>query len=457
MAARRTSRRSSRRRDQPLARATVLRGSLIFAAFLGILYLAQSLYDGVPTTDYRKVYVSVPTVGNLLSHDAVRIGGTRVGQVHTIDLGDDGRPRVRLQLNPGTELPADTTVAIRANGLLGARYVQLVPGKRSDLLGDGATITGDSRSFTNGLPETLDTFDAPTRKGLQGVTEELSAGVVSQGGSLNGALRGFAIGTPKFVAIVRSVLARDGAASRLIPSLDSAMRSLAANRDTVRPGFTALPRAVRPFVTERDATRATLEQAPATLSATTSGLTRGRRLLGAVRRFAEAAAVTLPPAPDALRDLSVLLGEAKAPLRRLVPDLDRRLPDTAVGVRNLLVDVDKKLVPKATQAVDLSRPQLRYIGKHSCDFTNFGASMRSMTGFSQAGSGPIGPAIGFRLEVAMAAGLETLGLDASGPLGLGMLNREGYEPPCTYLSKAYPQLTQDPLGINTPGQGPGSR
>jgi len=37
------------------------------------------------------------------------------------------------------------------------------------------------------------------------------------------------------------------------PSLDSAMAALAPNRDTIRPGFTALARAVRPFVIQRGA------------------------------------------------------------------------------------------------------------------------------------------------------------------------------------------------------------
>jgi phospholipid/cholesterol/gamma-HCH transport system substrate-binding protein len=453
----RTRTRNRRRRDEPLARVTVLRGSLVLASFAGLVYLALSVYNGVPTANYATYKVSVPTIGNLLEHDAVRIAGKRVGQVSAIDLGADGRPLVKLQLDPGTKLPRDTRVVIRANGLLGARYVELTPGHDRALLAHGATIRGGTRSFTNGLPEVLDTFDGATRRSLRRDVDALSTGLVGLGAPLNGAVRDLGIGPRRLDEVARAVLARDGAAARLIPSLDAAIGALEPARGYIRPGLTSLSTAVRPLITERAATRATLRAAPAALDAITPGLTRGRRLLASVRDLAGAAATTLPQAPAAFRDLSVLLGAARRPLRRLVPDLKHRLPVAATGVRDLLGDVDAKLVPELKQTVDRLRPQLRYIGSHGCDFANFGAVMRSMTGFGQAGSGPNGPAMAFRLEIALPAGGELAGVDANGPLGAGLFKRVGYEAPCTYLSKPYPQLTQDPLGILTPTQGRSAR
>lgn len=424
-------------------------------ALLAIIYLGASLYNGVPTTHYGTVYASVPIVGDLLTHDAVRIAGVRVGQVEAIGVGRDQRPRVQLQLDPGTRLPLGTRVVIRANGLLGARYVQLIPASSHRLLPDGTTIHGGAGSFTSGLPEAIATFDLRTRHGLTRSIDGLSSGLAGEGGPLNDSIHQFSIGTPEFDAIARAVLAHDQAARRLIPALDSTMAPLAADRRYVRPGFTALTPAVTPFWSERSAVQTTLDAAPATLTTAQSGLGRGLHLLSAVRSLAAAALATLPPAPSALSNLSALLDVAPVPLRELVPDLQRALPRTAAGVQRLLADARGKLVPLLDNGISLARPQLQYIGQHSCDFKNFSASMRSMTGFGQPGNGPIGPAMAFRLDVPVPAGGEGLGLPASGPLGLGLYKRVGYEAPCTYLSRPYPLLAPDPLGLvrRSGGQG----
>lgn len=416
-------------------------------ALLAIIYLGASLYNGVPTTHYGTAYASLPVVGDLLTHDAVRIAGVRVGQVESIGLGRDEQPRVQLQLDPGTRLPVGTRIVIRANGLLGARYVQLIPGSGQRLLPNGATIHGGAGSFTSGLPEVIATFDARTRDGLTRSIYGLSAGLAGEGGPLNESIHQLSIGTPEFDAIARAVLAHDQAARRLIPALDATLAPLAANRQYVRPGFTALTGAVTPFSTERAAVQAALAAAPATLSTAQSGLGRGLALLSSVRSLATAAAATLPPAPSALSDLSALLAAAPVPLRELVPDLQHRLPVTAAGLQRLLASARGKLVPLVNAGVTVARPQLQYIGQHSCDFKNFAASMRSMTGFGQPGNGPIGQAMAFRLDVALPAGGEGLGLPASGPLGLGEYKRVGYEAPCTYLSRPYPLLTSDPLAL----------
>ncbi|MHB8691570.1 MAG: MlaD family protein [Solirubrobacteraceae bacterium] len=447
--------RRSRRRDAPRARAIVVRGVAVTVALLAIMYLGASLYNGVPTTHYGTAYASVPVLGDLLTHDAVRIAGVRVGQVEAIGLGRDQQPRVQLQLNPGTRLPVGTRVVVRANGLLGARYVQLIPGSSTRLLPDGTTIHGGAASFTSGLPEAIATFDLRTRHGLTRSIDGLSTGLAGEGGPLNQSINQLSIGTPEFDAIARAVLAHDQAARRLIPALDSTMAPLAADRQYVRPGFTALTPAVTPFYSERTAVQATLDAGPATLITAQSGLGRGLKLLSSVRSLAAAASATLPPAPAALSSLSALLGAAPVPLRELVPDLQRALPMTAASLQQLLADARGKLVPLLDNGISLARPQLQYIGQHSCDFKNFAASMRSMTGFGQPGNGPIGQAMAFRLDVPVPAGGEGLGLDASGPFGLGLYKRVGYEAPCTYLSRPYPLLASNPLGLGRRSGGQG--
>lgn len=435
--------RTRRRRDRPKPTATVIRGVLVIALASAAMYQLLQLYNGVPTRDYETAFVSVPNVGNLLPHDFVRIGGKRVGQVIDVDLGSDGRPRVELQLDPGTKLPADTTVRIRANGLLGARYIELNPGDERRLLPAGGTIQGGESSYTLGLPEAVDTFDRETRGGMRRTIGVLGAGTLGNGGPLNGTFEVFDDGARDFDRIMRSILSREDAAARLLPSFASAMEPLSRTSGYVRPFTEHAADALQPFVTEREATRAILERAPAALDAARSGLRRGEALLASVRRLSTAADVTLRPAPEGARDLAALLSESRAPLRRLRPTIDVLGPG-ARSATNVLDTLDP-VIPQVQQGLELGRPIMDEVGDHACDVIDTGVTLRSMTGWPQAGDaydGPNGSAMAFRLQV-VAPLADAVGItDPS-----GLLKKDSYEAPCKYPLREYPQFVpRDALG-----------
>ena len=390
------------------------------------------LYSGLPTTNYEQYYVSTPLVGNLLSHDAVRISGKRIGQVLHIEIGSNGQPRVELQLDPGTRLPKDTRVRMRANGLLGARYVELVPGDSPELLREGATIEGDTASYTYGLPEAVDVFNKETRGGLQKTFGNLGAGMLANGAPLNPAIEDLARGPHEADQVARAILAREGAAERFFPSLQSGFDPLDRTRYAVGDFMQATGDAVTPFVTEREATQATLDQAPAALAAAEDGLRRGQALLTSVRSLAGEAALTLPPAPQAFTDLSALLEESRVPLRRAQP-LMLAARGAVPGALKILREL-KPVIPHAKAGIDTARPILETVGKHACDVRDAAATIRSFTGFGQAGSGPNGPAMGFRLQAIIPSGLEAVGVQED-----TLLTRDSYEEPCKYLLKPYPQ------------------
>jgi ABC-type transporter Mla subunit MlaD len=113
-------------------------GLLVIAIVGALIAFALTAYNGIPFKGYRSLYVDAPAVGNLEQHDDVRIAGQRVGQVSSLSITRAGVARVGLQIEPSTSvLPADTTVQIRAAGLLGARYVELIPGTSSRRLSWG--------------------------------------------------------------------------------------------------------------------------------------------------------------------------------------------------------------------------------------------------------------------------------------------------------------------------------
>jgi phospholipid/cholesterol/gamma-HCH transport system substrate-binding protein len=79
-------------------------------------------------------------IGGLKKRAQVVIGGVRVGQVKSIDLADDFRARVTLDVDPKLELPADTSASILTSGVLGDQYIALEPGGDPELLRSGEQI-----------------------------------------------------------------------------------------------------------------------------------------------------------------------------------------------------------------------------------------------------------------------------------------------------------------------------
>jgi len=395
-------------------------------------WLAVTAYNGVPGRHYTTVYADVSEVGNVLQHDQVRIAGVRVGQVQQRSIRPDGGVRLTLQLEPGVTVPSDTTVALRASGLLGARYIQLLPGTSKRMLAAGSTIRAPRTALSFGVPEALDTFDAQTRGGLGTTVRELGTGLLGQGSRLNDAVRLSGRQMHRFQLLADSVLSRPGAAQRLLPSLDRAMTPLDAARRDIADLFEPAADALQPFVDRRQAVRDALAQAPAALSAADSGLADGRRLLSATHALATSASRTLPYAPSGLRSTTALLREGHTPLRRAAALLHTARPAVPAALR--ITGSLSPLLRPLGQTLDNLVPMVTRLGRYGCDIENFGVVFRSMTGFGGTGEGPNGPAMAFRLQaVPPTAGELTGSKDGS-----GLVVRDGYPEPCKYLSTAYP-------------------
>ncbi|MDG2306780.1 MAG: outer membrane lipid asymmetry maintenance protein MlaD [Candidatus Binatia bacterium] len=86
------------------------------------------------------LYATFDEVSGLKPLAPVDIAGVRVGRVTGISLNDDYRARVSMDLNPGLELPVDTSASIITGGLLGDRYISLQLGGEEEILGDGEEI-----------------------------------------------------------------------------------------------------------------------------------------------------------------------------------------------------------------------------------------------------------------------------------------------------------------------------
>lgn len=79
--------------------------------------------------------------GGVHRGDAVLLNGVQVGSVRRVDLQPPDRVTVRINVDDGIRLPADTRVVVR-NDVFGATTVELIPGQALVALEGGDTIQG---------------------------------------------------------------------------------------------------------------------------------------------------------------------------------------------------------------------------------------------------------------------------------------------------------------------------
>lgn len=105
--------------------------------------------------------------GGLATGSDVRINGIKVGTVASNELDPETYNAViRLTIMPSIKLPVDTVATIAADGLLGGKFLKLEPGRASERLDVGGTIsrTKDYKSIEEMVGELifLATSDGPS-------------------------------------------------------------------------------------------------------------------------------------------------------------------------------------------------------------------------------------------------------------------------------------------------------
>lgn len=119
-------------------------GAFVLAGALALVFLAVKV-SGVNLAQSGASYVvkaRFDDVAGLRPRAKVSMAGVTVGRVSKIEVDMEyGEAIVSLEINgkPGN-LSIDTGAQILTEGILGARYVSLLPGAEEDVLGDGDAI-----------------------------------------------------------------------------------------------------------------------------------------------------------------------------------------------------------------------------------------------------------------------------------------------------------------------------
>ena len=175
---------------QSLAGSPTLVGAITTLIVIVAVFLAYNSNNGLPFVPTYRVSVILPNAARLSPNNEVRIGGTRVGIVESIEpihikAGGKTAAKLDLKLDKSVQpLPSGTTVTVRYKSSFGLKYLELKRGSGPPLA-EGATIPVSHASSQTEFDAIANTFDARTRAAsrvnLQGYGDAFAA----RGSSLN--------------------------------------------------------------------------------------------------------------------------------------------------------------------------------------------------------------------------------------------------------------------------------
>ncbi len=103
-------------------------GLFVLIGFVILGYMSVQVgRDGFGTKKGYPVDVFFDNVAGLEKDASVQIAGVEVGRVAGIKL-KDGKAQVTLRIDPDIKLEKDVTAAIKTHGVLGDKYVEIIPG-----------------------------------------------------------------------------------------------------------------------------------------------------------------------------------------------------------------------------------------------------------------------------------------------------------------------------------------
>ena len=109
---------------------------LVAALFLAFAY-SSSQWRGSSGTPLVAIF---DRVDGLSIGSDVRVGGVKVGTVTHFSLTPQFLARVELNIDREVALPVDSSAEIVSDGLLGAKYLSLMPGVKEKNMEPGAQI-----------------------------------------------------------------------------------------------------------------------------------------------------------------------------------------------------------------------------------------------------------------------------------------------------------------------------
>jgi ABC-type transporter Mla subunit MlaD len=409
-----------------LAASPTMVGAVTTLVVIVAVFLAYNANNGLPFVPVYRVSVEVPNAARLGNNNEIRIGGTRVGIVESIEpvvdeaaqqtaqAGPDGSEtetsvptigaRLNLKLDEKAEpIPQDSIFRVRYRSTFGLKYLEIVRGTGPPAP-EGFTFNGlndvadpdfvacdlptDPETFAETIPQPAtdgcfqpqtefdaiaNTFDTRTRKNAREALLGFGNAFAGRGMSLNDAIESI---NPLFRNLrpVAQVLADPSTQlSRFIAELADTARIVAPVSDQQAQLFTNAAIAFTAISSDPAALQDSISEGPETLRTAIDTLPRQRPFLAEVAELSR----RLRPGVQQLRLALPSLNSAVqvgTPILARTPPLNADLRDTLIELRRLIDEPDTKLsFVRLDQTLDQAKPLLRWVvpAQTVCNYFNY--------------------------------------------------------------------------------------
>ena len=390
------------------------------------VFLAYNANNGLPFVPVYRVSVEVPNAARLTNNNEVRIGGTRVGVVESIEAvrpddststalaATDGPPpgtadgvvaRLNLKLDESAApLPKNSIFHVRYQSAFGIKYLEIIRGEGEAApegftfngLDDGQVggdtdratlcyLPGDPKFSTtpagqNGCfePQTefdqiADTFDTKTRTAVRDNLVGFGDAFAARGTSLNDAINRLVPLFEGLRPVARVLSAPDTRLARFFSELGDAARIVAPVAEQQADLFTKGAIAFAAISSDPVALEETISETAPTLETGIETLPPQRPFL---RDLATLARVLRPGVTDLRATLPVLNDaiETGTPVLRDSPATNRRLRGVLAAVNRLVSQPSTRLsLQRLAETFDAAKPLARFVvpAQTVCNYWNY--------------------------------------------------------------------------------------
>ncbi len=366
-----------------LAASPTMVGAVTTLIIIVAVFLAYNANNGLPFVPVYSVSVDVPNAARLGTNNEVRIGGTRVGVVESIEpiaLGEGERTaalqgdpnatdvpnlgaRLNLKLDKAAEpLPQDSVFRVRYRSTFGLKYLEIVRGTGPDAdeghIFDGTNDTGnvecaiptEPASFSGSIPEEAkdgcfqeqtefdainNTFDNATRKAARDNLVGFGGAFAGRGASLNDAIEELRPLIENIAPVSRILSDPSTQLERFIVSLARTAEIVAPVAENQAQFFENAAIAFAAIARDPEALKETISEGPPTLETAIDTLPRQRPFLA---EFAELSRRLRPGVQDLRVALPVLNSaiDVGTPVLARTPRMNRDLRGVFVELRDLV-------------------------------------------------------------------------------------------------------------------------
>ncbi|MBM9513894.1 outer membrane lipid asymmetry maintenance protein MlaD [Desulfogranum marinum] len=130
------------------SRFDVLVGVFLIAGFSAFGWLALQLGEVPWLTGVKRydIQAEFHNISGIKTGADVQISGVNVGLVKELELSEDGLAVVTMQLDNSVQLPIDSIVSVKSQGIIGDKFLQISLGGDDELYGPGDLIVDTESS-----------------------------------------------------------------------------------------------------------------------------------------------------------------------------------------------------------------------------------------------------------------------------------------------------------------------